>query len=107
MTNVTVGLWVRLEAKPGREDDVAAFLISGRDLVDAEPHTTTWFALRLGPTTFGIFDAFEDDQGRDEHLSGAVARALGEKAADLFAEAPAIEKLDVLASKFPMPAIAA
>ncbi|HEY4279108.1 MAG TPA: antibiotic biosynthesis monooxygenase [Conexibacter sp.] len=101
MANVSVGLWVRIEAKPGREDDVAAFLISAQDLVDAEPKTTTWFALRLGPTTFGIFDAFEADEGRDVHLRGPVASALGEKAADLFAEAPTIEKLDVLASKFP------
>lgn len=98
---VTVGLWVRLEAKPGREDDVAHFLMQAQDLVDAEPHTAAWFALRLGPMTFGIFDVFADDAGRDEHLRGRVAAALGEKAADLFAEAPAIEKLDVLASKLP------
>lgn len=98
---VSVGLWVRLEAKPGREDDVAAFLRSGRDLVDAEPLTTAWFALQLGPTTFGIFDAFAGEEGRDAHLRGRVAAALGEKASDLFAEAPAIEKLDVLADKLP------
>jgi quinol monooxygenase YgiN len=98
---VTVGLWVRLEAKPGREDDVAEFLTGARDIVDAEPKTTAWFALRLGPTTFGIFDAFPDDDGRDIHLRGRVAAALGERATDLFAEAPAIEKLDVLASKLP------
>lgn len=96
---VSVGLWVRLEAKPGREDDVAAFLRSGRDLVDAEPLTTAWFAVRLGPTTFGIFDAFAAEEGRDAHLRGRVAAALGEQASDLFAEAPAIEKLDVLADK--------
>lgn len=98
---VTVGLWVRLEAKPGREDDVAAFLTDAQDIVDAEPKTTAWFAIKLGPTTFGIFDVFPDDTGRDEHLSGRVAAALGERASDLFAEAPAIEKLDVLASKLP------
>ncbi|MDO8187988.1 antibiotic biosynthesis monooxygenase [Conexibacter sp. JD483] len=98
---VTVGLWVRLEAKPGREDDVSAFLVGARDIVDAEPGTEAWFALRLGPTTFGIFDAFPDDAARDEHLAGRVAAALGEKATDLLAEAPAIEKLDVLASKLP------
>lgn len=98
---LTVGLWVRLEAKPGREEDVAAFLRSGRDLVDAEPLTIAWFALRLGPTTFGIFDAFERDEGRDAHLRGRVAAALGEKADDLFAEAPTIEALDVLADKLP------
>lgn len=98
---VTVGLWVRLEAKPGREDDVEAFLIGARDLVNAELGTTAWFAARLGPRTFAIFDVFEREDGRDVHLRGAVASALGEKAADLFAEAPAIEKLDVLASKLP------
>ncbi|MDO8213483.1 putative quinol monooxygenase [Conexibacter sp. CPCC 206217] len=98
---VTVGLWVRLEAKPGREDDVAAFLTDAQDIVDAEPKTTAWFAIKLGPTTFGIFDVFADDTGRDEHLSGRVAAALGERASDLFAEAPGIEKLDVLASKLP------
>jgi quinol monooxygenase YgiN len=92
---------VRLEAKPGREEDVARFLTDARDLVDAEAGTTAWFAARLGPTTFAIFDAFEREDGREAHLRGAVARALGEKAADLFAEAPAIEKLDVLASKLP------
>lgn len=98
---VTVGLWVRLEAKPGREDDVARFLVDAQDLVDAEQGTTSWFAARLGPTTFAIFDVFATEEGRDAHLRGAVATALGEKAADLFAEAPAIEKLDVLASKLP------
>lgn len=98
---VTLGLWVRLEAKPGREDDVEQFLVGAGDLVDAEPGTTAWFAARLGPTTFAIFDVFESEDGRDVHLRGAVASALGEKAADLFAEAPAIEKLDVLASKLP------
>jgi quinol monooxygenase YgiN len=98
---VTVGLWARLEAKPGREDDVASFLVNARDIVDAESRTAAWFALRLGPTTFGIFDAFPDEEGRDAHLAGRVAAALGDKASDLFAEAPAIEKLDVLASKLP------
>lgn len=98
---VTVGLWVRLEAKPGREDDVAHFLRNAQDLVDAEPKTTAWFAVKLGPATFGIFDVFADDDGRDEHLKGRVAAALGEQASDLFAEAPAIEKIDVLANKLP------
>ncbi|ADB52442.1 putative quinol monooxygenase [Conexibacter woesei] len=98
---VTVGLWVRLEAKPGREDDVAQFLRQAQDLVDAEAKTTAWFAIKLGPATFGIFDVFDGEDGRDEHLRGRVAAALGERATDLFAEAPGIEKLDVLASKLP------
>ena len=95
---VTVGLFVRLEAAPGREEDVAMFLRNGLDLVLHEPGTTVWYALRLGPSTFGIFDAFDDDERREAHLNGAVAQDLGENA-DLFAEPPAIEQVDVLASK--------
>jgi quinol monooxygenase YgiN len=98
---VNVGLLVRLEAKPGKEDDVASFLEGGLAIVQDEPATTVWFALRLGPTTFGIFDAFADDAGRDAHLAGRVAAALGEKAEELFAEPPDIQKVDVLASKLP------
>jgi quinol monooxygenase YgiN len=95
---VTKALWVRLEAADGRADDVASFLEQGQALVEQEPGTTAWFAVRLGPTTFGIFDAFADDAGRDAHLGGEVAKALGEKA-DMFATAPEIHKLDVLAAK--------
>jgi quinol monooxygenase YgiN len=95
---VSVGLFVRLEAAPGREGDLEAFLRAGLDLVQQEPGTTVWYALRLGPSTFGIFDAFEDEDGRTAHLNGAVAQGLGENA-DLFAEPPAIEQVDVLASK--------
>jgi quinol monooxygenase YgiN len=98
---VNVGLLVRLEAKPGKEDDVASFLEGGLAIVQDEPATTVWFALRLGPTTFGIFDAFADDAGRDAHLAGRVAAALGEKAEELFAEPPDIQRVDVLASKLP------
>ncbi len=94
-------LWVRLEAKPGKEQEVEDFLVSGLQLVEAEPATITWFGLRLGPTTFGIFDAFPDEAGRQAHLNGAVAAALMAKAADLFASPPVIEKLDVLAAKLP------
>ncbi len=96
---VTVGLWVPLEAKPGKEEEVAAFLASAEALVDQEPETTAWFALRLGPSSFGIFDVFEDDSGRQVHLSGKVAEALMAQADDLFATAPDIQQLDVLASK--------
>lgn len=98
---VTVALFVRLEAKPGKEKDVERFLLSGRPLVDEEPATIAWFGIRLGPTTFGIFDAFPDEAGRQAHLSGKVAAALMEKAGELFAEPPAIEKADVLAAKLP------
>ena len=96
---VTVGLLVRLEAKPGREADVEKFLRSGLDLVQNEPKTVTWYAIRLGPTTFGIFDTFEGDEGRDAHLGGEVAKALMAQADDLFSQPPAMEKIDVLAAK--------
>ncbi|HXC79749.1 MAG TPA: hypothetical protein VNU19_22165 [Candidatus Acidoferrum sp.] len=96
---VTVALLVRLEAKPGRESDVEAFLRGGLALVEAEPATTVWFGIRLGPSTFGIFDAFPDEAGRNAHLTGRVAAALGEKASELFAKPPTIERVDVLAAK--------
>lgn len=98
---VTVALFVRLEAKPGKEKDVESFLIGGLPLVIEEPATTAWFGLRLGPTTFGIFDAFPDDAGRQSHLSGKVAAALMARAGELFTEPPTIEKVDVLAAKLP------
>ncbi len=94
-------LFVRLEAKSGKEDDVAKFLRDGQSLVQQEPATTVWFGIQFGPTTFGIFDAFPDESGRDAHLSGKVAEALMQKASDLLAQPPKIEKADVLADKLP------
>src|SRR5260370_25375888 len=88
---VKVALWVRLEAKPGKEADVEHFLRGGLPLVQAEPGTMAWFGVRLSPSTFGIFDAFPDDAGRNAHLSGRVAAALTEKASELFAQPPTIE----------------
>jgi quinol monooxygenase YgiN len=99
---VKVALWVRLEAKPGKEKEVEEFLRGGLPLVEEEPATTAWFGLRLGPSTFGIFDAFPDDAGRQAHLSGRVAAALMAKAGDLFSTPPAIAQVDVLAAKLPM-----
>ena len=99
---VKVALFVRLEAKPGKEAEVEAFLKSGLPLVEEEPATTAWFGLRLGPSTFGIFDAFPDESGRDAHLSGRVAAALMANASELLAQPPSIEKVDVLAAKLPM-----
>jgi quinol monooxygenase YgiN len=99
--SVKVALFARLEAKPGKEAEVEAFLRGGLPLVEDEPATTAWFGIRLGPSTFGIFDAFPDDAGRQAHLSGKVAAALMAKASDLFAKPPAIEKVDVLAAKLP------
>jgi|SRR5215213_8800470 len=98
---VTVGLLVRLEAKPGKEAEVESFLNSGLALVQEEPDTIAWFAIRMGPSTFGIFDAFPNDSGRQAHLSGKVAAALMEKAPELLAQSPVIEKVDVLAVKLP------
>jgi quinol monooxygenase YgiN len=96
-----VALLVRLEAKPGKEDEVADFLRGGLAIVEEEPATIAWFALRLGPSTFGIFDAFPDEAGRQAHLSGRVAAALMAKAPDLLSQPPVIEKVDLLATKLP------
>jgi quinol monooxygenase YgiN len=95
----TKALFVKLEAKPGKEDVVAKFLCDGQGLVAQEPATIAWFGIRFGQTTFAIFDAFPDDAGRDAHLSGKVAKALMEKAPELLAEPPKIEKADVLADR--------
>jgi quinol monooxygenase YgiN len=98
---VKVALLVRLEAKPGKEAEVESFLRGGLPIVEGEPATIAWFAIRLGPSTFGIFDAFPDEDGRQAHLSGQVAAALMAKASELLAEPPTIEKVDVLAAKLP------
>lgn len=98
---VKVALFVRLEAKPGKEHEVEQFLLGGLPLVQAEPGTTAWFGIRLGPSTFGIFDAFPDESGRQAHLAGKVAAALMAQADSLFSTPPAIEKVEVLAAKLP------
>jgi quinol monooxygenase YgiN len=98
---VNVALYVKLEAKPGKEEAVAEFLRQGKALVEAEPATIAWFGVSLGPSTFAIFDAFPNDAGRQAHLAGKVAAALMAKAGDLLAQPPAIHKADVLASKLP------
>jgi quinol monooxygenase YgiN len=98
---VSVALFVRLEAKPGKEKEVEDFLRGGLPIVQEEPATTAWFGIRLGPTTFGIFDAFPDEAGRQAHLVGRVAAALMARASELFAQPPVIEKIDVLAAKLP------
>jgi quinol monooxygenase YgiN len=98
---VKTALFVRLDAKRGKEKDVEDFLLSGLPIVENEPATTAWFGIRLGPSTFGIFDAFPDEAGRQAHLSGKVAAALMAKAGELLATPPSIEKVDVLAAKLP------
>jgi quinol monooxygenase YgiN len=96
---VSVGILAKLTAKPGKEAEVEAFLKSALPLANQEEATTVWFALRLGPSTFGIFDAFADETGRDAHLSGPIASALMANWRELLSEPPIIEKVDVLAAK--------
>src|SRR5256714_1236177 len=98
---VKVALFVRLEAKPGKEKDVESFLMEALLVVVEEPATAAWFGIRLGPSSFGIFDAFPDEAGRQAHLSGRVAAALMAKAAELLSALPSIEKIDILAAKLP------
>jgi quinol monooxygenase YgiN len=94
-----VALFVRLTAKPGKEETVAAFLAGAISLVEAEPATLSWYALRFDRVTFGIFDTFADDGGRQAHLAGQVAEALMSHAPDLLAGPPVIEQVDILVSK--------
>ncbi len=96
-----VALYVPLEAKPGKEEEVAEFLKSALPLVDAEPDTVSWFAIQEGPSSFAIFDTFNDNSGRNAHLNGKVAAALMAKAGELLAKPPTIHKIDILAQKLP------
>ncbi|HAM50661.1 MAG TPA: antibiotic biosynthesis monooxygenase [Nitrospiraceae bacterium] len=98
---VKVALYVRLEAKPGKEAEVESLIKNSLSIVQEEPATTAWFGIRLGPSTFGIFDAFPDEKGREAHLAGRVAAALMAKAPYLLAKSPMIEKVDILAAKLP------
>jgi quinol monooxygenase YgiN len=98
---VDFGLLVRLESRPGKEAQVEALLRGGLAAVKEEPATVSWFALRLGPSTFGIFDVFVDEDGRLAHLSGRLGVALMAEAPELLARPPAIENVDILAVKFP------
>ena len=90
-----------LHAKAGKENEVEQFLKSAQPLAEREAGTTTWYAVKLGPAQFGIFDTFKDENGRNAHLSGDIAKALMAKAAELFDTPPKIEKLEILASKAP------
>ena len=94
-------LWVRMKAKPGREEEVGSFLAGALPLANQEAKTIAWFALRIDQSTFAIFDAFPDDAGRQAHLTGPIAKALMAKAAELLSEPPKIEQVDVLAAKLP------
>jgi quinol monooxygenase YgiN len=96
-----LALFARLEAKAGKENEVAKFLDQGLALANQEATTLMWFALRLGPTTFAVFDTFADEAGRQRHLSGPIAQAMMGPAAALFAVPPVIEPLEVLGAKLP------
>ena len=96
---VKFALLARLEAKPGKEQEVADFIAGALPLAQQEPGTVSWYALRIGPSTFGIFDTFETEAGREAHLGGEIAKALMAKAPELLALPPVIEKVDLLAVK--------
>jgi quinol monooxygenase YgiN len=96
---VKLALLARLEAKPGKEQEVADFIKSALPLAEQEPATVSWYALQLGPSTFGVFDTFESEDGRQAHLGGEIAKALMAKAPELLAQPPVIEKVDLLAVK--------
>jgi quinol monooxygenase YgiN len=101
---IKLSLFVRLEAKPGKENDVAAFLEQGLSLARQEATTPIWFALRFSESTFGVFDAFADESGREAHLHGPIAQALMASADELFVRPPSIERIEVLGLKNQAPA---
>ena len=94
-----VGLLVRIEARPEYADEVEAMLRGAQELAEKEQGTVTWFAFRENATTFGVFDTFDDEQGRQAHLTGQIAAALGEAAKTKLSAPPVIASVDVLASK--------
>ena len=96
-----LAIWAELEAKPGKEQEVANFLKSAQPLAEKGQGTVTWYAMKLGGPKFGIFDTFADEKGRDAHLTGEIAKALFARAQELFAKEPAIHKLELLAAKVP------
>lgn len=97
----TVAILALLEAKAGKEDEVEEFLKSAQPLAEQESETTSWYAVKLGPAKFGIFDTFKDEDGRKAHVTGEIAKALFAKAEELFAKPPQVEMLDILAAKAP------
>jgi quinol monooxygenase YgiN len=99
-----LALWVVVESKPGKEQDLEAFLKSAQPLAEKEPETLTWYAIKLGPGRFGIFDTFADEAGRNAHLSGEIAKALFGPGRELLAKDPEVNKLEVLAAKGPQAA---
>jgi quinol monooxygenase YgiN len=98
-TMASKAIWVMLKAKPGKENDVEAFLKQGAAMSHDEPQTVTWYGVKMGPGIYGVFDTFDDEAGRDAHLTGEIAKALMANAADLFSNEIKIEKMDILADK--------
>ncbi len=96
---VTKAIWVMLKAKPGKESEVEAFLSQGATLANDEAQTVNWYGVKIAPGMYGVFDTFENEAGRDAHMSGEIAKALMAKAPDLFSNELKIEKMDVLAAK--------
>lgn len=94
-------LWAVLESKPGKEKEVEEFLKQAQGLAEAEPGTITWYAAKIGPSSYAIFDTFHTEEGRKAHLSGKIAKALFEKAKELFSKEPEILQLNLLAAKGP------
>ena len=94
-----LAIWAQLEAKPGKEKELEAFLKSAQPLAEREPGTVTWYAIKMGPGKYGIFDTFADENGRNAHLNGEIAKALMAKASELFAEPPKIHKINIVADK--------
>jgi quinol monooxygenase YgiN len=94
-----LAIWAELQAKPGKEKQVEEFLKSAQPLAEREPATISWYAIKMGPGKYGIFDTFADEAGRNAHLTGEIAKALFAKASDLFAAPPEIAKPEILASK--------
>jgi quinol monooxygenase YgiN len=96
-----LAIWAQVEAKPGKEQAVAEFLKSAQALAEKEKGTLTWYAVKMDGAKFGIFDTFADEKGREAHLKGEIAKALFDKAQELFAQAPTVHKLEILAAKAP------
>ncbi len=94
-------LWAQLEAKPGKEQEVEEFLKSAQPMAVKESGTTTWYALKIGPSQYGIFDTFADEKAREAHMNGEIAKALFSKAKELFTKEPEIDKPTILAAKAP------
>ncbi|MBB5066841.1 putative quinol monooxygenase [Granulicella mallensis] len=96
---VKKAIWVMLKAKPGKEAEVEAFLSQGGAMANEEPLTVNWYGVKIAPGMYGVFDTFADEEGRDAHLTGEIAKALMASAPDLFSNEIKIEKMEVLASK--------